>query len=478
MIKMNDKNDAFRSDYIFLSERFLAFEKKHHLVDKQYSNVYFWPLVRQNIYTNILMHAGLVEKPHHTVPTSRKEQIFTAVKYTLSALRNLFRRWESVDFLIVNHPRKVLVNGEYHDIYSNWLIELFERENRDYLVLDVPLNWGKHLIPPSKKVRYIENFGFTKKIFGDVFLKKRKSDDYMYEIENELLKEFGTKADFSYEVERRIRYFKIDYKYYKRVLNKILPLRVFYVVKNNNHPLIAVCNELKIPVEEIQHGIIHPYHMMYRYDHNTKAPYYPDRICLFGKYWTTVCPLPLSIDNFDYYATPITKYKDFRHGADASNRILLISQPTIGKQLVSFLTEVLKYDEALNYEWCYKLHPSEFNNWRTDYAALHELSKEGAVKVVDDFSESLFDLFKQHQLVIGVQSTAIFEALYFNCRVYIINLPTSEVLESMFPDQTNLLISKPEEFFNCISQYNAADNITPDGLFSSQNIIDIDSFNV
>ena len=39
----------------------------------------------------------------------------------------------------------------------------------------------------------------------------------MYEIENELLKEFGTKADFSYEVERRIRYFKIDYKYYKRV---------------------------------------------------------------------------------------------------------------------------------------------------------------------------------------------------------------------------------------------------------------------
>ena len=53
------------------------------------------------------------------------------------------------------------------------------------------------------------------------------------------------------------------------------------------------------------------------------------------------------------------------------------------------------------------------------------------MQVLDNFNTNLYDLLARSEYVIGVYSTALYEALSFKCKVVLANLPGVEYLEDL-----------------------------------------------
>jgi hypothetical protein len=98
---------------------------------------------------------------------------------------------------------------------------------------------------------------------------------------------------------------------------------------------------------------------------------------------------------------------------DATGEVAFISQGTIGADLSRVAVETA---ERLDRDVVYKLHPGERDRWKRDYPWL----SGSEVRVVDGSDVALYDLFERVPDVVGVNSTALYEALAFGVKVYVL----------------------------------------------------------
>ena len=111
------------ADHASICDSFLEFERDNGLFEKTIDGVYFWALVRDRVFDNMMMERGLIEPKSHTVASSLSGKLSAFVRYTANALKNAVTPYKQADILIVNHPRKLKVDGKYVDIYSQWLVD-------------------------------------------------------------------------------------------------------------------------------------------------------------------------------------------------------------------------------------------------------------------------------------------------------------------------------------------------------------------
>jgi hypothetical protein len=205
---------------------------------------------------------------------------------------------------------------------------------------------------------------------------------------------------------------------------------------------IEAAKELGIVSIELQHGVISHYHLGYSYPEGYEKKSFPDYFFAFGKYWRETVCFPTDSNRIRCVGFPfLNKYRREKT-VRKDNSVVVISQGTSGKELSDF---VLRNITArwLSGRIIYKLHPGEFGSWRSRYGELSKAEQAGTISVVED-EPGLYDLFACAQWVIGVNSTALYEALAFGCRIIVVDLFGHEYMKPLV-DQGAAFLARSDE---------------------------------
>ena len=466
-------------------------EYKYELNHKEIQDCYPWQLIRMYLYYEITRKTNVFESAQQS-SLSLFDKINSFLPFLKnSILSNPLSGNENVDVLIFDHPRKVIFEEEYQDIYSYFLKETLNQYGKSFETIESPY-LNQHF--RNKKNIKENNVKFNDRILLGSFIHKTRNRgkspfteeerQLINSVQEEIETAFKIEIDLFRILEDHILNFQYDYKKYIELLQRKNPKVVFLVVAYENKALVAACKKMNIEIIELQHGTISPYHLGYSYPENTRKldgeikeiEYFPDKILSFGDYWKNACPFPIDSENiismgFPYFeenSKTYMKIAEDKNSEEENNQktedkqILFISQGVIGK----YLSE-LAYETALNinentnnnnaqkYNFIYKLHPGEYGTWKENYDYLTKAVNEfNNFTVIDKSEPPLYELFAKSHYQIGAFSTAIYEGLAFNCKTFIIDVPGVEYLDDLIDRDIVKKVKSSEELINYINNEN------------------------
>ena len=360
-------------------------EEKYELNHKEIQGCYPWQLIRMYLYYEITRKTNVFESAQQS-----SLSLFDKINSFLPFLKNSISSnplsgRENIDVLIFDHPRKVIFEDEYQDIYSYFLKDTVNQYGKSFETIESPY-LNQHF---RNKNNIKENHvRFNDRILLGSFIHKSRNrgklpfteeeNQLINAVKEELEAAFKIEIDLFRIMEDHILNFQYDYKKYIELLQKKNPKLVFLVVAYENKALVAACKKMNIEIIELQHGTISPYHLGYSYPENTRKfndeikeiEYFPDKILSFGDYWKNACPFPIDSENiismgFPYFEENSKTYMKIAEKKDneqiGQQQILFISQGVIGKYLSKLAYETASnINESQNYNFIYKLHPGEY----------------------------------------------------------------------------------------------------------------------
>lgn len=414
---------------------FFNLEEKYDLNYREIQGCFPWQLIRMYLYYDIarrLKTFGSAQQ--QSLSIFDKIRSFTPfIKNSL--LYNPFKGNFTDDIMVFDHPRKTMFNGEYVDIYSCFLVNLL-KDNYSFEVMEAPY-LNKHFTVHKEYIKYTDRIQLGSYIFKK-FNKISFTEDekvLISKVKKELEDKFSLEINLEWILSIHILNFRYDYRKYIELFKKRRPEMIFVVVAYENQAIVKAAKDLGIEVIELQHGTISDYHLGYSYPEKTRRngmiAYFPDKILTFGNYWINddTCPID-SKDiipiGFPYFQA---QSKDFLDIAKKDRQILFISQGVIGKYLSKIAYDVSRNLKDFNI--IYKLHPGEYETWRTNYPELVEADRLDNFTVVDNSETPLYQFFAESGYQVGAFSTAIYEGLMFNCKTFIVDLPGVEYLSDL-----------------------------------------------
>ena len=471
-----------------------ALEEKYELNHKEIQGCYPWQLIRMYLYYEITRKTNVFESAQQS-SLSLFDKINSFLPFLKnSILSNPLSGNEEIDVLIFDHPRKVIFQGEYQDIYSYFLKDILNEMGRTFETIESPYLNQHFRNKENIKENHVK---FNDRILLGSFIHKtmnrgklpftEEERQLINTVKGELESIFKIEIDLFKIMEDHILNFRHDYEKYIELLQKRNPKCVFLVVAYENKALVAACKKMNIEIIELQHGTISPYHLGYSYPENTMKlndeimpiEYFPDKILSFGDYWKNACPFPIEENKifsmgFPYFEENSKRYtKIAAEKIDENNenkQILFISQGVIGKYLSQLAYETAQNinnenndasnqndnpqndnPQNDNYQFIYKLHPGEYGTWRENYEYLIKATNEfNNFKVIDESQPPLYELFAKSHYQIGAFSTAIYEGLAFNCKTFIIDVPGVEYLDDLIEKNIVKKVKNSEELIDYI----------------------------
>lgn len=227
-----------------------------------------------------------------------------------------------------------------------------------------------------------------------------------------------------------------------------------------------IARRRRIPVVELQHGVINKGHMGYTYfipQDRQVEKLIPDRILVFGEAFkqailatgTAFTSDNIVISGFPRMSTFLEKLEregrdslreEIRHRLRINSDTFLITvttQPMSSRCLASFLREALKTLEINNFTVCIKPHPSEAETWKRSYG---DIIQDPRVRTLTNKDIDLYELLVASDVHATVCSTVFLECFALGVPNIIIGCPGySNVLQLV--DQNEIIIVKdPSEF--------------------------------
>ncbi len=305
---------------------------------------------------------------------------------------------------------------------------------------------GKHFLPSKTENLYYFDFlssfsSFFRELkFNKIhFTKDEKT--IITRLKDKIKKEFDIKIDLEEILRKELVVRKRTIFLYRILLKRIKPKIAIITTSYGKETFIEACKEMKIPVVEFQHGAIHKYHMGWSYKGEKRVKRnFPDYFFAFGNFWKNCLEFPIKEERiisvgYPYLEKEASRYND----VEKKNQILFISQGTVGKQLSQFAVELDKKLKG-KYNIAYKLHPGEYKRWKKEYPWLLDTG----INVLEE-DIPLYRLFAESKIQVGVNSTAIYEGLFFGLKTYLIKLPGIEIMNYLVEKKYVKLLSSVEE---------------------------------
>ena len=459
-------------------------EEKYELNHRKIQDCYPWQLIRMYLYYEITRKTNVFESAQQS-SLSLFDKVNTFLPFIKNSISsNPLSGKENVDALIFDHPRKVIFNDEYQDIYSYFLKDTLKENGKSFETIESPY-LNKHF-RNNENIKE-NNVKFNDRILLGSFIHKTRNRGkvpfreeekaFINAIKSEIETVFNIEIDLFRIIEDHILNFQYDYRKYIELLEKRKPKQVFLVVAYENKALVAACKAKKIELIELQHGTISPYHLGYSYPENTRKindeikeiKYFPDKILSFGDYWKSSSHFPIDEENiismgFPYFEENSKTYMEIAENKDKETnqkQILFISQGVIGKYLSKLAYELannlnqneMEENDNADYAFIYKLHPGEYGTWRENYNYLTKAIDEfDNFTVIDKSEPPLYELFAKSNYQIGAFSTAIYEGLVFNCKTFIIDVPGVEYLDDLIDKNIVKKVKSSEELINYLKE--------------------------
>lgn len=431
-----------------LCEKIFQLESEKKLLELKVNDVYIWQSCRMQLYYKLAVSLGILEEPH-----VNNVSMLSRLKYFFSHLVsvtwfNPFFRLARADVVIFPHPRKKFVSGKYLDIYTDDIERRLIKNNNRVLVIE-KRNIYKHVGHHRAYVRHSDFIDIISGVYSNIMRRySRLSLNY-----NEILKEaFGVDLDVDHDLKKQFYAHQCKRFLYSLYFSFVKPSEIYLVVGYSQAPLIDAAKRKSIKVTEIQHGVITKYHLGYSFPFSKpeNIKYFPNVLCTWGEYWKKACSFPVSDEYLvtsppEHIVAPIKRYKNTIKN---NRKMVVISQGSIGRKLSE---KILEYVDVLQgCEIIYKLHPSEYERW-AEYPALMKLVKYENFTVVDNNSSDVLKIMADAQFVIGVYSTAIFEALDLGCSILLCDLPGVEYMDELINSGNAELIKSMNDIQRCIN---------------------------
>lgn len=449
-------------------------EEKYELNHQMIQDCYPWQLIRMYLYYEITRKTNVFESAQQS-SLSLFDKINSFLPFLKnSVLSNPLSGNENMDVLIFDHPRKVIFEDEYQDIYSYFLKDTLNEMGKSFETIESPYLNNHFRNNKNIKENHVK---FNDRILLGSFIHKtrnrgkvpftKEEKQLINTVKEELESTFKIEIDLFRIIEDHILNFQYDYKKYIELLEKKNPKIVFLVVAYENKALIAACKKMNIEIIELQHGTISPYHLGYSYPEKSmklnneirEIEYFPDKILSFGDYWKNASYYPIDSDNiismgFPYFEENSRTYmkmaEEKLNQKSDNKQILFISQGVIGKYLSKLAYEIAENGNE-DYQIIYKLHPGEYGTWRENYEYLNKAIDEfDNFKVIDESQPPLYELFAKSHYQVGAFSTAIYEGLAFNCKTFIIDVPGVEYLDDLIEKDIVKKVKDSEELIDYI----------------------------
>jgi hypothetical protein len=454
--RVEKTSPVFKSTGISLEtacEILFEMEQKLGLPAWDMEGIKIWQHLRMHLYYKITHQLGILEK-HRTrvVPDYFKELKGLRLLYIL--LKEYFSgpfSAEKIDTLLISHGR-VFDNGQGpYDPYLDPYIRDLEKNNVPYLLIEMPENGTYRLASAyrncfpllSLRNRVLRALFRIKSRLQGRFAFGQSDLDHVFNIERMLQERLGFKLNFDLKqsIWERLVFFSYEYRIYRNLLRKRMPSRILLTTGYFKASLIKAAKDLGIEVVEVQHGTCSRYHLGYSFPRLGAAPdYFPDTFHAWGKFWIDITPFPPA--NIVY--TGNLHFRASRDGYRAVERkarqITVISQPVISSRLPAML---MQHRNALAaYDIVYKLHPFEYEQSESS-PQLAEVASWPNVRL--EKQTDLYRLFAESTFVIGVFSTALYEAVGFGCKVILVDLPGIEYMRPLIEKYNIPLLRQDSE---------------------------------
>ncbi|MBQ9926619.1 MAG: hypothetical protein IJO65_01455 [Lachnospiraceae bacterium] len=414
---------------------FNQIEAKYDLLNTEIDGYYFWNYSRWRLadFYELRKSGG------YTSGASAKETK-TSI---LTVLKNIKIPVKSCDMLVINHPRRVMIDGIYECIYTDKIVE----QIGNAVVLEEPYE-GSHSKPVhTPNLFYTDIIGlqcYLHCVMTQVFRPKefeRVKNEITARINNPI-KELNEvyhveiKPDIIVN-EMMYGYFMYqkEYLFYKKIIKRLRPKVILEVVSYNRECMVVneIAKEMNIPTIELQHGIIGEEHSAYNFPQGYDIKQFPQYIFLFSEYWKNKASFPIAeaeriATGYPHLERMANRFISYRENRAKQKTILFLSSGPIGDKLSQIAVDLKKSLDADKFRIIYKLHPKEYVTWQQDYPHLIE----AGVEVIDTNQINLYELFAISDVqVSGYNSTTVFEGLYFNLQTFILNYATAVEIDDL-----------------------------------------------
>lgn len=420
MIKIKTSNNIYF--------KFIELEKKYKFFEWKEENIYFYKLIRFELYNDILYKNLLIGKAHDKVKNFKR--FLTILNFFLKDICYLKKK--KVDVVIFDNNRFFYNDLKFESLYTFDLIRKLEKEKVNFEVeypIDVE-NFYKYKWHSKIKIKILILIIYFKiKIY---FMKECDLPEKIVKISKIFSKNFDIKLIDNKKIFLEIKKFQIKYNFYKKYFYKKEIKKIYLVCSYGKEALIAAAQDLDIEVIELQHGVMAKYHVGYNFP-DVKIPYFPDKLLLWGEYWKDNVNLPKNV-KIELYGYPYLKrqYEKYQNIEKNLNQVIFISQGTIGKKLSEKAIEFAKENPDLKV--VYRLHPGEFLRWKKEYKDLYENRNLKNLEISSNNEKNLYEYLFESEYLIGVYSTVIYEALNLGIKIGVINLFGVEYVEQLIKE--------------------------------------------
>jgi hypothetical protein len=401
-------------------------EEKYDLLELDVEGVKVWQYHRMKIYYLLAEKLDIFSQPHSELTAKGKlKSVFIYIK---NSFRDNLFTLKKVDIIIFSHPRVSSVDGKFIDIYTKYLIDELNINNK-VLEFEGPY-LGVHKKQRERFAHYIDWIAILQRIYK-IFIKTNiahKECKTLTCVEGEIKATCNIEIDLEIFFKSTLKTYKALYTIYDKIFIKTKPHSFYTVVSYGQAPIIKAAKDNGVEVIELQHGIFSDYHLGYSFPHRPKyLEYFPDKFYVWSGMWKKAITFPINekkiiIDKFRYLESEKTKYANLKK----ENQIIVLSQGAIGNNIAEAILN--NFNKFKRYNIKYKLHPGEFDRWE-GYPALQKLSKFSNVTILKD-EVHLYKLFSTSQIQVGVFSTALYEGVEFGCKTVLLDLPGIEYMNN------------------------------------------------
>jgi hypothetical protein len=412
-----------------LQSVFIDFETKHDVFSLMINQVYFWKLIRFDLFQQLFVSKGFLDVGHPTNKVQKVLKFFRSLKY-LSL--NFFRYGKGLkksEAIFLTHGRKVKSGKYYIDPYLDLKISTYD-VHQNLLIIDRPDHYGKHYKINSNNHIFLEHSFHFFSIFYDALIKIEIS----VEIKNVLIefnRRFNCNVNFFRLIKTKLYKFNHERDLFKKLYSSVNPKSFYLTVSYGKEGFISSAIKYGIDVIEYQHGAINKYHMGYHFPHSQIIPYFPNIFVLNDPIWKNMVSFPKSTQ-----VLVETSYLRHLIKNSKKDKIIFISQGSIGYKLSVIASNFSKKYEGIFY---YKLHPSEFGIWKKKYTDLYKSYLKGKIIVLSN-EFSIEQLLSESKYVIGVYSTVLIDALRFDCKVFLVKISGYEILNYLVEARKSILL--------------------------------------
>lgn len=444
--------------------KFLEIEKKYDLYTKTVEGENFW------VYSRFTLWRDEIRKEEFGLSKGESSKKEKNIKQTVCNIAGILKnsifkstsKKRNVDLLVLNHERRIQNKGYYICKYTEEISDAVKNS----VAMERPYS-GRHYQPVrTRNLVYNDRYVVLSNLYAYMH-RSLKTPYYkricaqIEEIIKEPLKELMTFYHIELDMEHIVKnmahrhiVMKKKKKYYTAFLDKINPKAIIEVVSySTDHMLInEIAHSKNIPTIELQHGAISSWHCAYRYNTSQNIKQLPDKYLLFGDYWKKFIQWPIDERNivsvgFPYFEHNVKKIDSNKN--EEYFTILFLSQRTIGEKLGEYAYACYCHLDQEKYRIIYKLHPSEYGDWKERYPFFSKCDK---MLVVDNGEKDLYEYFAESHMQVGVYSTSIYEGIGFGLPTCIYYIEGSYAMQTLCEAGKAGLVKTPDDLERYILQ--------------------------